>query len=59
MNERKSIFDYKVVNHDADMRVPINLADRVVRNQQGQLIPANGFENFHLMDERTDSENGK
>ncbi len=48
VNERKGTFDYKKINHGDGVKLPVEINDRIARNQQGKLIGVKGFENYYL-----------
>lgn len=48
VNERKGIFDYKMISHNAEIKLPVSITDRIMRNQRGEFIPVKGFGNYHL-----------
>ncbi|MFI5129706.1 MAG: hypothetical protein ACHQFX_06935 [Chitinophagales bacterium] len=48
VNERKAVFDYKEISHNAEIKLPVSITDRITRNQLGEFVPAKGFQDYHL-----------
>jgi hypothetical protein len=48
LNERNTVYDYKNISHSSDMKLPVTVGERVVRNTKGELVPAKGYEEYHL-----------
>lgn len=48
INEHKSVFEYKKISHDTEIKLPASISDRITRNEEGKFVPAKGFENYYL-----------
>jgi hypothetical protein len=48
MNERTGTFKYTSIDHSEHIKLPVRLADRIRKNEDGKIIPANGFENYYV-----------
>jgi len=46
VKEQVVTFVFKKIGHDAAMAVPATIADRIVKNDQGQFMPAKAYEGY-------------
>lgn len=46
MREQTATFVYRRIEHDTSIRMPVQIADRIVRNEEGRYVPVKGYENY-------------
>lgn len=46
VKEQVAIWVYKSIEHEVSMKVPFTIADRIVKNEQGEFIPVKKYETY-------------
>jgi hypothetical protein len=46
VKEQTATFTYKTIKHDADMKLPAGIADRLTRNETGGYVPVKKYEQY-------------
>jgi hypothetical protein len=46
VKEQTSAFIYNSIKHEADMKLPVTIADRLTRNELGELVPVKQYEQY-------------
>jgi hypothetical protein len=48
LNERKAEYRYRKISNTSDIKLPVIIGDRIIRNENGEFIPAKGFEHYSV-----------
>lgn len=48
INERTQTYTYKKIDHDAGIKLPVSIAERIKRTAQGEFVAAKGFEDYYI-----------
>lgn len=48
LNERRTEYTYKKISNASDIRLPVTISDRIVKNANGEFLPAKGFEHYSV-----------
>jgi len=46
VQERKMVFSYALIEYGKTLKTPVIIADRIVKNESGEFVPAKGYENY-------------
>ena len=49
IKEDRITYYYKKISHNTDIKLPVAIADRVVYNEEGNVVPAKAFESYTLI----------
>jgi len=48
INERTQTYTYRKINHDAGIKLPVSIAERIKRTAKGEFVAAKGYEEYYI-----------
>ena len=48
IKEQATSFIYKAVKHEANMKIPVAISDRIIKNKKGEFEPVKAYENYEI-----------